>query len=353
MVRVLSIPGRSHGNRYFELLAQALEQRGVQVVEPAPRQTAAFAYDVLHLNFPTHYITENGAAKAAVLSVVLGAYLIMARLLGRRIVYTVHDVVPFRSRHPFLQKHFLRLTHRLTDAFVFLSASSREAFVTHYPEHTNSPWVSAPHGPYPVSLLSEDERARRRQEVLGSEDAFVVGFLGDIKPYKNIDALRALPDRLADGRAVRILVAGRVERGYEEAAQAVLASLPSAQVVRLDKYLSDTEFDELIQIVDVVLVPYVKGSNSGVAMLVLSNEARLIGSGLPVFRELATTVGAPWAASFGSGQQPLAEVVEASARRTVTESDRTKLRTYLAQVSYAESARVIGDLYERLVNKTV
>ena len=350
MTRVLSIPGRRHENSYFELMATALEEHGVEIVEPTAWNLACFAYDALHLNFPTHYITENRAPRAVVYSVLLGWYFLMVRLLGRKIVYTVHDVVPLRPRHEFLLWPFLRLTHWLTDGFIFLSHSSRESFVRRFPYDTGKPWLFAPHGPYPASLLTPAERLAHRRAVLGDQEAFVVGFLGSIKPYKNIHALAALPERVAGARPVHLLVAGVAECGHEAAVQTVLAARPAGTVTRLDQRLNDEEFDRLIQIVDVVVLPYERGSNSGLAMLVLSNEARLIGSDLPIFQELAQGVGPPWVYCSGGKDavSDLAEVVHEVAAGKVAEGDRQRLRRYLQSVSYHETAGQIAALYARV-----
>lgn len=349
MVRVLSIPGRNHENRFFHLYLTALEDQGATIVDPTTRNALSFGYDVLLINFPTHYVTENALPKAAALSLLLGSYLALARLMGRRVVYVVHDVVPFRSNNPVLLGPFLRLTHWLSNAFVFLSSSSRQAFVERYPSDAARPWILTAHGPYPTRVASDTEREQLRAALFGDVTrSFTVGFLGNIKPYKNLAALRGLPRTLPDGRAIKILVAGRVERGHEAEAAAILADLPADQIVRIDERLSDDRLDELIQAVDMVLLPYVKGSNSGVALLVLSNRARLIGSDLPVFSELAATIGPPWAYSIGVAQPSLANAIAASARDQVAPADKAALERYLASVSFFKAAVELLELISRL-----
>ena len=108
----------------------------------------------------------------------------------------------------------------------------------------------------------------------------------------------------------------------------------------------------LIQCVDVVLLPYLKGTNSGVALLVLSNGSRVIGSDLPIFRELARTVGAPWVYSLDSGGAgKIGDALEAVADRGVAQADRDGLRAYLDRVSFGAAAEVIADMCEALVNR--
>ena len=353
MIRVLSIPGRTHENPYFGLIADALEAEGMQQVAATAGNAVAFRYDVLHLNFPTHYITENGWPKALLSSLALGSYLVLARLFGRKIVYTVHDVVPFRSRHHALSQAFLRLTHALTNAFVFLSMSSRTEFVRIYPADRDKQWILMRHGPYPVTRLSDSERRQLRLELAGSDNVVLVGFLGAIKPYKNLAALGDLPERLPDGRPVHALVAGKVERGYEAEASAVLAGRPAGSVIRRDERLSDTMLNNLIQVVDFVLLPYLKGSNSGVALLVLSNGGRVIGSDMPIFQELAGDVGPPWAYSVAkgtAGAPNLVTVLEKAVADTVDDPARERLRQYLEAVSFRQAARQMKGLCERLLS---
>ncbi len=352
MIRVLSIPGRTHENPFFRLVGDALEAEGLCPVMTSAGNAMRFRYDVLHLNFPTHYITENGWLKALATSVVLGSYLLLARLLGRKIIYTVHDVVPFRSRHHALSQAFLRLTHKLTSTFVFLSMSSRTEFARIYPADRDTPWILTRHGPYPVKRLSDDERRRLRVELAGSDDAVLVGFLGAIKPYKNFAALGELPERLPDGRPVHIVVAGQVERGYEAETAAVIARRPPGSVIRRDERLSDGVLNDLIQAVDFVLLPYLKGSNSGIALLVLSNGGRVLGSDMPIFRELAADVGPPWAysvAPLAAGGPGLATVLQQAVADPVDDAARERLRLYLEAVSFRKAAHQVRALCERLV----
>ncbi len=352
-MRILSIPGRHHENSFFAAYLTALEQQGCAIVSPRRRNLAWFAYDVLHLNFPTHQITENGPIKAAVLSLALGMYLVAARLLGRTIVYTVHDVVPFKLRHGWLLWSFLRLVHGLAHGFIFLSASSREAFAARYARDRSKPWVLIPHGPYPTVRLSAAERLTRRQRLIGPGDGFIVGFLGAIKPYKNIGALRDLPARTANSRLVHVVVAGRVEAGHEAEAEAAVSSLPPGQVTRIAERLQDDELDRWMQTVDVALLPYVKGSNSGAAILVLSNHGRLIGSDLPVFAELARVIGPPWVYHLdpeGAGPSDYLGLIEQAARDQPSEADRVALDDYLRGIGWPSAARSTCAFYGSLRN---
>ena len=346
-VRLFSLPGRGHENRYFDLMLDALEARGLRVVPTDMRRLLLLRFDILHLNFPTHYVTQSGPIKAAASSTLFAGVFLLARLFRRRIVYTVHDVVPLNSRHEWLLWRYYAFVRRCVDGYIFLSTSSRASFLERFPDQAGKPWRLAPHGPYPAKLLSRSERAGLHDAAAGT-GALLVGFLGVIKPYKNVAALARLPEQLADGRRVHLMVAGPAEPGHEAAVKAALAKRSPSSVTRLPARLSNCELDLLVQSVDVVLLPYQRGSNSGAALLVLSNKGRLIGSTLPIFRQLAEEVGAPWvlvSEDTPDGWQSALEQVAAHAPDT---SDRSRLDRYLGTHSFAAGADAIVSLYKAL-----
>ena len=344
-LRLFSLPGRGHENRYFDLMLNALEARGIRVVPTDMRRLLLLRFDILHLNFPTHYVTQSGPFKAAASSALFAGVFLLARLFRRRIVYTVHDVAPLSVRNKWLLWRYYAFVCRCVDGYIFLSASSRVSFLKRFADQAGKPWALAPHGPYPAELLSASERAERHNAIAGI-GALLVGFLGIVKPYKNVAALARLPEWLADGRRVHLVVAGPAEAGHEAAVEAALAKRSPSGVTRLPARLSNRELDLLVQSVDVVVLPYQLGSNSGAALLVLSNRGRLIGSSLPIFRDLAEEVGAPWvlvSEDTLEGWQCALEQVAADAPDT---ADRSRLDHYLQTHSFAAGADAIVSLYE-------
>ena len=347
MIRLFSLPGRGHENRYFDLMLDALEVRGVRVVPTDIRHLLLLRFDVLHLNFPTHYVTQRGPIKAAASSALFAGVFLLASLFRRRIVYTVHDVTPLSTRNEWLLWRYYAFVCRCVDGYVFLSASSRVSFLERFTDQASKPWRLAPHGPYPADLMCASERADRHDAMAGI-GALLVGFLGVIKPYKNVAALAHLPEQLADGRRVHLVVAGPAEAGQEAAVEAALANRSPSGVTRLPVRLSDRELDLLMQSVDVVLLPYQNGSNSGAALLVLSNRGRLIGSTLPIFRELAGEVGTPWVLVSEDTPGGWQSTLEQVAAQAPDMADQLRLDRYLETHSFAAGADAIMSLYEAL-----
>ena len=346
-LRLFSLPGRGHENRYFDLMLDALEARGVRVVPADMRHLLLLRFNVLHLNFPTHYVTQSGPVRAAASSALFAGVFLLARLFRRRIIYTVHDVMPLSVRNEWLLWRYSAFVRRCVDGYIFLSASSRASFLERFPDQAGKPWRLAPHGPYPADLLSASERADRHDAIAGG-GALLVGLLGVVKPYKNVAALARLPEQLANGRRVHLVVAGPAEVGHEAAVEAALALRSSSGVTRLPARLSNRELDLLVQSVDVVLLPYQRGSNSGAALLVLSNRSRLIGSSLPIFRELAEELGAPWVLVSEDTPEGWRSVLEQVAAQAPDAADRARLERYLDTHSFAAGADAIVSLCRAL-----
>ncbi len=352
MTRVLSLPGRNHANHYFSLFCDALESMGIRIVNIRDTDAWTFRFDICHIHFPTHFVTETGTLGAIFWSGFFSGLFLATKLLGKHIVYTVHNVVPFNVHREWLLWPYLRLVHVLCDGYVFLNLSSQAEFYARFPAERSKPCVVIPHGPYPVNALNEEDHYQKRREFTGEKDALLVGFLGNIKSYKNLGVLTSLPKTLGDGRLVRCVVAGRVEKRYREEAETILRQIPPGNLLRIDKPLSDEELNDLIRAVDVVMLSYSKGWNSGAAMLVLSNQGRILASDLPVFKELETTVGHPWVYTFASAKEAVSDslvsVIEKIALDRIAPSDVEGLTRILDSRSFARGAEELRGFYTYL-----
>jgi glycosyltransferase involved in cell wall biosynthesis len=347
------LPGRNHENRYFRLLSDSLGDEGLKVLNIRDPEAWVFKFDIFHIHFPTHFVTQSNSFGAVFWAFSFIAIFLTVKALGKRIVYTIHDVVPINIRRGWLLWPYLRLVHELCDGYVFLNKSSQLDFYARFSGQRSKPSILVPHGPYPADVSGPQARLQKRRDLIGESDALLVGFVGNIKPYKNLGALTSLPSRLSDGRRVCVVVAGQVERGYEKEALETLRAIPPAHLLRIDKGLSDKELDDLIQAVDVVMLPYSIAWSSGAAMLVLSNRGRMVGSDLAVFTELESSPGHPWAYTFcprpGETSASLAAVIEKIALNAATRADEEVLARFLTDRSWSRAAEDIKIFYESLL----
>lgn len=353
-LRIFSIPGKRSTTQYVPLFCQGLEEAGVEIVGETDRLVWRLGFDAIVLHFPAHFIAERSVLYSLVRAASMLILFVTARLMrGCKLVYVVHDVIPFGSRNGWLLWPFLHAVQHLTDGYMFLSESSKAEFFRRFPRQSIKPSVRIDHGSFPISPTDDNtRRAHRRSHTPDDTQSLLVGFLGSIKAYKGVESLTAVPRRLRDGLPVRLLVAGRSEASYSAVVEPVLAEL-GHDLIRVDKSLSDTELQALIESVDLVILPYTRGWNSGMAMLVLSAGARLLAANLPIFEELQAELGAPWVYVFDNDPATRAASIEsalASVRRDqITASDQARLSRFIAERSFERSGATLRDFLERLL----
>jgi glycosyltransferase involved in cell wall biosynthesis len=332
-----------------------LEKAGMTVVNIHTIRSKFFSFDVLHIHWPEFYITERPFYIAALLAPTLLAYMIITKLLGKKIVWTVHDVTPVRARHIRLLKLYLLCVRGLVDAYVFMNPSSEAEFARSFPRARKKIAWHVPHGPYFVSAISPQRREVLRERLSGGANCLLVGFLGDIKPYKNPQVLAYLPHQDAIGREIKIVVAGAVDSTFgTKEIEVSLGRIQPKQLIRIREQLSDQRLADIIRAVDIVLLPYLRGSNSGFSMLVLSCGQRLLCSALPMFRDLANRPGRPWVYLFDHQAKDLsAELAAALSRfqRDVVDTDaKSRLRTFLDDCSFDHGTQELRRLYRQLMD---
>jgi beta-1,4-mannosyltransferase len=353
-LRVLSLPGREFGgNPYIKLFCDSLERAGIAVANIHTTQGKYLKFDVLHIHWPEFYITEKSIYTAIALAPTVLFYMVATKLLRKKIVWTVHDVTPMRPRHARLLQLYLLCVRVLVDAYVFMSRSSEAEFVKIFPRTRKKKVCHVPHGPYPVSATSQQRQAELRERLSGGGDCLLVGFFGDIRPYKNAEVLAYLPDQDAIGREIKIVVAGAADPTYNTTEiEAPLSRILPKRMVRIKERISDQDLVDMIRAVDFVLLPYLRGSNSGFSMLVLSCGQRLLCSALPMFRELQNRLGPPWVHIFDHHAKNLSAELEAALSRVqhdVMDPEATsRLAAFFDECSFDHGAQRLYQLYDDL-----
>lgn len=355
-LRILSLPGKEFGgNPYINLFCRSLERTGINIVNIHALEAKYFNFDVLHVHWPEFYVTERPFSRAIVSAPTILVYLAATKLLRKKIVWTVHDVTPMKARHPWLLRIYLLGVRVLVDAYVFLTPSSEAEFKRMFPLARKKPAWHVPHGRYPVPATPERRRAELRQRLSRGANCLLVGFFGEIRPYKNAEVLAYLPHQDSIGRELKIVVAGAADPTYDTAEiEAPLDRIPPKLLVRIKERLPDQDLADMIRAVDVVLLPYIRGSNSGFSMLVLSCRQRLICSALPMFIDLMHSLGPPWVHVFDHRTKDLSAELEAALWRfqhdIMDTEAKSRLETFLDNSEFDLGAQRLRQLYKELIN---
>jgi beta-1,4-mannosyltransferase len=252
---VAAFPRRLESNPYCELLYDHLERLGVEVVDGRSGVRWLVAHrgrvGVLHFHWPERHF-RRGAPGAAL---GFAARLLLARALGYRIVWTVHNLAPHEDA---AGDRIVRAVLERVATLVVHCEAGREELVGRRA-------VVIPHGSYvgryPNGITPAMARAR-----LGLEpQARVLVSFGQIRPYKGLGELLGAFAGLAAPHA-RLVIAGRPV-GPDD----TLRDAAVDERVRLHlRHVPDAEVQVFLNAADLVVLPYRAVLTSGAAMLALS-----------------------------------------------------------------------------------
>jgi beta-1,4-mannosyltransferase len=354
-VRVLSIPGPRHAqNSYFPLLWQALEGAGLEMIDARTRAAVVLKFDILHLHFPEHVVTERSLQSALVAGPLFLAYVVAVRIAGKKLVWTIHEIAP--KRRYWLAQPFLWCIRMLANAYVFMNRTSEAEFFKRFPGERRKMICRVPHSAYPATKMSAADRNIARLSLTKGAECLLVGLLGEIRPYKNPIALQYLPPSDLQSRPLRLIVAGTIHASSDvEGIEATFRKVKSDRLVRICERLSDEKLSDLIQSVDLVFMPYLRGWNSGFAMFALACGARLLCSGLPMFLEIAEALGPPWIYIFDHNaadlSQELTKAVARVSRDRPEAADYARLERFIASHSFEQAALQYANLYRNVISR--
>lgn len=314
-VRVIATPAFSNRalNPYNYLLYRSVEQLG-HVVRDGFWIWTDWRADIWHIHWPEGSLCNSNPlrALAGMLIVFLNAGI--CRLFRVRIVWTVHNLHPHERRWPLLERIFYSIFPRLVDQFIFLGESTRIEGVRQIKNIRASDSIVIPHGHYRDTLAHPPEKKHARAIIGVPDEASLMVFFGQIRPYKNVPELVKTFSAL-DGSQLKLGVIGSPGRNdaLRRDIQDLIARDP--RTIAVLRHLSDAEIAAWVSAADLVVLPYRDIANSGCALLSLSLNRPVLVPNRGAMRELKDRTGAEWVRVYDGDLTPqeLAAAIEWSA----------------------------------------
>lgn len=298
MTSVLMLPaGQDVGqNPYTFLLRRGLEELGVQVRGGDTRTNLLKKADAVHVHWPHNYADSGTLLYAIARSALLLILCAYHRAQGSRLVWTVHDLHSFQQRRPKFEAVVMNLFRRLTTSLVFLNGSSQGALYTANPEMRSRDWRLVPHGLYGDRYPEKVTKAEARRELGLTREKTIVLCPGDLKPYKNTEAVIAAisATRRQD---LCLVIAGRCDPpSYESeiGAQIEEAQHAGADIVWLNERHDANGLARAMDASDAIVLPYSTSWNSGMAILSLERRRPIICSSASAFADLWKSTSDYW-----------------------------------------------------------
>jgi glycosyltransferase involved in cell wall biosynthesis len=312
MLRVLAWPaavGRRNSPYPF-LLASALEERGVVVEEFSFRRLATGRHDVVHVHWPDSILYRD-ARSAAIRTAALIPLLRVARARGAKLVWTVHNLGSHERHHPRTAAVLHRGFLPQVDGWISLTHAGVGDVTRAFPRLADRPHAVIPSGHYASEYPGSSDRAAARRVLDIADDASVVLFFGQVRPYKNVPGLIRAFRGLDDARAV-LVVAGR-PLGPGLAEDVRVAAAGDARIrLRLD-FVDPEDVQVLFRAADLAVLPYSEIFNSGSAVLAVTFGCPVLVPDFGALAELGQLVGETWVRTY-SGELT-SDAIEAALAR--------------------------------------
>jgi len=238
--------------------------------------------DVIHIHttvFSSNWLTN---IKAMFYYTVM---LIFAKILGKKVIFTLHNLDPLDGRFNFGNKMFL----------IFLGFVSNKVIVHHATAIklanqvlfiNEKKIVFLPHPNYCEHYKNEISCFSARKKLSIKKNTTVFLLLGNLRQYKGISLL---VDSFSSIKGdIALFIVGKPFEGYlDEFEYLQKKVLLDNRIKLLPKYVPDDEVQVYMNAADVFVLPYVENSfTSGAALLAMSFKKPIIASSTLFFKSL-------------------------------------------------------------------
>ena len=290
VVTVLAFPAFKNraSNPYNYLLYSGIEAHGAKVKEFSFIECFKLQYDVIHVHWPELYLNSAYYIKALLYSALIVFCLAWARLFGKRVVWTVHNLKPHQVKYSRLNNLYWKMYLKLVDGYLSLSKSNCEIIEEEYPATNHFERAVTMHGLYKGYYKDEISRSDARQLLAIDESKPVCLLMGQLRRYKNIELLIDVfsQSSLAD---VDLIIVGRsVDSDYSSELKTRANGNSNIRII--EEFIEDDRIQVYLNAADLVVLPFRQIFNSGSALLGVSFGVPTLVPSTPNFMEYQAVV---------------------------------------------------------------
>ncbi len=335
---ILAIPGRgmAKANPFPALLVESLEERGWLVCGNEPAKILTTKFRALVLHWPEHSSTVPKSTFVAWFRTFSFFVLIAClKLRGTKVVRIAHNVEEHLQHRKTLRLVNRKLSEWLTDSYIYLSQSSMDEFTKKYPGVLKRSSQLLFHPRY-GNLLDPAEMRYT------SCDENVIRFVGDIHAYKGLDQFLELY-ATADTSTVFEIIGQCKDHVLGRSIQDSIdkAILNGKEVLWQNRRPSLDELNQLVRTSTAVVLPYLRGSNSGLAVSILEQGVPVMCTDLPLFTELSDVLGVGWVCCFSPNSTDVEKKMKFLLQQSFEERDFERLAAYLNELNWSTFASQI------------
>ncbi|WP_092328942.1 glycosyltransferase family 4 protein [Butyrivibrio sp. YAB3001] len=207
-------------------------------------------------------------------------YQIMTKHIKAKVMFICHNVFP-HERFP-LDKWLTEKTLKNGDYYIVQSTQDEEDLKTIIP---NAKYKRAVHPTYNAFKMQDMSKEAARQLLGIKSDEKILLFFGFVRKYKGLDYLiKAMPEVKKNLSDCRLLVVGDFGDDKDEYLGLIKDGDVSDVIDIYDGYIPDKDVEKFFAACDVVVLPYVSATQSGIVQIAYGFDKPVIATnvgGLP------------------------------------------------------------------------
>jgi len=285
-------------NPYNALLYSALQNLDVEIAEFSVKRLKSSFWDICHIHWPESLLERKTRISTWWSAKKYLGLIDFARRQGTKIVWTIHDLKPHHLFFPHLEQQFWSEFLQRLDGVIALTRTGLQLAHERMPIIGGLPAFIIPHGHYRGIYPQTVDRDAARQRLGIPQEATVLAYFGQIRPYKNVPRLIQVVREFGDANTT-LLVCGKPDRKHSSLVNEIQAAAAAdARIRLLLNYIADNDVQLYLKAADLLILPYKNILNSGSALLGLSFDCPVLVPNLGAMAELQTAVGPDWVKTY-------------------------------------------------------
>jgi glycosyltransferase involved in cell wall biosynthesis len=196
---------------------------------------------------------------------------ITARILGYRLIWTLHNLLPHEREYPLIDQMAGFILAHFANSIIALCEEGRSQLIQKY--HRSNNVITGYLGHYIGIYPDRISRSEARSKLNLSEDLLVFIFFGSIRMYKGIEELIASFHKLPDEN-IRLLVCGQpIDDEYKSKIQSLGES--DHRIITRLCWIPDDQLQYYFKAADIAILPFLN-------VLTSSSIINAYSFGLPV-----------------------------------------------------------------------
>ncbi len=282
-MKVLFLPFYYPNNPYQYLLLKELEIIGVEVI-CVTNETQLYLFsnfkfykelNIIHFHWTNPYMFDKSAFRTICKSIKFFIELLILKIIGIKIVYTVHNIKNHQNRYLKIELFFLKvLIMFVFNKLIVHGGSVKEELLNAFKLNTSyiNKMVVISHGhyiDYYDNCISKDEA----RVMLGiPKDVKVFLYFGLIRQYKGIPELINSFKKLTDKSAYLIIAGYPNDIGIMN----FLNKQSCTNIIVVQRFIPDDQIQRYMNAAEIVVLPYRDILTSGCLLLAMSFGKALI-----------------------------------------------------------------------------